>query len=240
MLLEVCVEDLAGLEAAIKGGADRIELCSALALGGLTPSRGMMEAAADAPVPVFVMVRPRAGDFIFSRDEMQAMEKDIRQVREAGLAGVVLGVSRCDSTLDETALRQLVLEATGLGKTLHRAIDLVPDIEQAVETAIELGFDRILTSGQMQTAEMGRLNIRRMVQRAGGRISIMPGSGINADTAETVLRDLAVTEVHASCAQTAEDSDPRLAQLGFSQAGGRKVSEGAVRALKTILQKEAA
>ncbi len=146
-LLEVCVGDPESLIAAIEGGADRIELCSALELGGLTPTPGLMALAARAPVPVYAMVRPRGGDFVFSSSEREAMRADIAGVRAAGLAGVVLGASP-DGTLDGETLADLVQASAGLGTTLHRAFDLVPDIGDAVETAVALGFERILTSGR--------------------------------------------------------------------------------------------
>jgi copper homeostasis protein len=146
-LLEICVADAASLEAAIEGGADRIELCSALELGGLTPSPGLMRLAAQAPIPVYAMIRPRAGDFVFSAREGEIMLADIEAVGGAGLAGVVLGASLPDGRLDEALLSRLHGHARGLGTTLHRAFDLVPDRPAALEAAIALGFERILTSG---------------------------------------------------------------------------------------------
>ncbi len=125
--LEVCVDDAAGLDAAIAGGADRIELCSALTLGGLTPSAGLMAIAAGAAVPVYAMIRPRGGDFVFSSRELDQMRAEIDAVRSAGLAGVVLGASRPDGMLDGSMLQALAEHAKGLGLSLHRAFDCVPD-----------------------------------------------------------------------------------------------------------------
>src|SRR5690606_28852103 len=128
ILLEVCVADAESLDAAITGGADRIELCSALEVGGLTPSPGLMRLAAAAPLPVYAMIRPRSGVFAFGSRETQIMLDDIATVREAGLAGVVLGASWPDGRLDADLLAKFTQASAGLGKTLHRAFDLVPDL----------------------------------------------------------------------------------------------------------------
>src|SRR5450830_141894 len=147
--LEVCVDNAVGLAAALTGGADRIELCSALDTGGLTPSFGLLRAASASPVPVVAMIRPRGGDFCFDEAEIQLMLDDIDAVAAAGLHGVVLGASLPDGQLDHRTLERLVHRAAahGLHCTLHRAIDLCPDLEQATVLAIALGFGRILTSG---------------------------------------------------------------------------------------------
>lgn len=147
MILEICVDDVAGLEAAVRGGADRIELCAALSGGGVTPSAGFMHRAAAYALPVSVMIRPRAGDFVFTRDEADVMKRDIDAARAAGLSGVVLGASLGDGSLDIPLLEELCRHADGLDMTLHRAIDVVPNMDEALEAAIALGFPRILTSG---------------------------------------------------------------------------------------------
>ncbi|MGL6211569.1 MAG: copper homeostasis protein CutC, partial [Paracoccaceae bacterium] len=128
MILEVCVDTVAGLEAAVAGGADRIELCTGLALGGLTPSAGLMRHAAGCGVPVMAMIRPRAGDCVWSEAELLAMEADIAAAQAAGLAGAVLGASMPDGCLDRVALARLVQAAQGMDLTLHRCFDLVPDM----------------------------------------------------------------------------------------------------------------
>ena len=126
--IEVCVDSAASLSAAVAGGADRVELCAALALGGLTPSAGFMAQAAGYGVPVLAMIRPRAGDFVFSTDEVAQMLTDIAAARAAGLAGVVLGASLPDGRLDRDMLAQLMRAAKGMDCTLHRAFDLTPDL----------------------------------------------------------------------------------------------------------------
>lgn len=232
MLLEVCVEDIAGLAAAIAGGGDRIELCSALAVGGLTPSAGLMTAAALAPIPAYAMIRPRAGSFVYSADELAVMKGDIDAARRAGLAGVVLGASLPDGRLDHEMLTALVTHAKGLGKTLHRAFDLVPDVEEAVELAISLGFERILTSGCAKTAVEGIDVIEQAIAIAAGRISIMPGSGVNIGTIGALWPRLAIGEVHASCSVAEPETDERLLAFGFSAPSMRRTDAVTVRALK--------
>ncbi|MDP9756655.1 UNVERIFIED_ORG: copper homeostasis protein CutC [Rhizobium sp. SORGH_AS260] len=155
MILEICVDDVAGLEAAVRGGADRIELCAALSGGGVTPSVGFMHRAAAYGLPVSVMIRPRAGDFVFTRDEADVMKRDIDAARAAGLSGVVLGASREDGSLDLPLLEELRRHANGLDVTLHRAFDVVPAMDEALEAAVALGFSRILTS-RRRTFSAGR------------------------------------------------------------------------------------
>ncbi|ERI15615.1 copper homeostasis protein CutC [Ochrobactrum sp. EGD-AQ16] len=216
-----------GLYSAIEGGADRIELCSALELGGLTPSQALMELASTVPIPVYAMIRPRAGSFCFSAEDEVIMAADIGNARNAGLAGVVLGASLADGSLDVTLLERLIAEAKGLGTTLHRAFDLVPDAETALEQAIALGFERILTSGLSQTAEEGLDNLRHLAGKAGKRISIMPGSGVSAGNVGRIIEATGATEVHASCRVAVEEKDSRAIAFGF--AGERSFRTSAQR-----------
>ncbi|MET0747329.1 MAG: copper homeostasis protein CutC [Rhizobium sp.] len=235
MLLEVCVEDSAGLAAAIAGGADRIELCSALAVGGLTPSAGLMADAGKKACPCYAMIRPRAGDFVWSADDQNVMRSDIDMARQAGLAGVVLGASLPDGRLDRDTLAALVAHANGLGLTLHRAIDLVPDWREAIAIAIDLGFERILTSGGRPTAVEGVDDLERLIALAAGRISIMPGSGLNPHTVGALIPRLSVNEIHASCSVVVEQPDHRLVRLGFSPGAPRRTDTTAVSALKAMI-----
>ncbi|NUB45171.1 copper homeostasis protein CutC [Fertoebacter nigrum] len=233
MLLEVCVDTVAGLEAAVAGGADRIELCAALELGGLTPSAGLMAAAAGCGLPVFAMIRPRAGDFAFSAAEVAVMRADIRAARAAGLAGVVLGATR-GRALDHTVLAELVAEARGMGLTLHRAFDLCgPDFRAAIDLAVQLGFQRILTSGGALTAPQGAAALAGIFAHAAGRIAVMPGAGITAETIGA-LRHLPLAEVHASCS-AAFAADTAAVALGFAAPQMRQTDASRVRALKSAL-----
>ncbi|MFT4150331.1 MAG: copper homeostasis protein CutC [Paracoccaceae bacterium] len=233
VLVEICVDDMAGLDEAVAGGAGRIELCSALGLGGLTPSEGFMRAAAGCGVPVFAMIRPRAGDFAFSRAEVAVMERDIDRARKAGLAGVVLGAGLPDGTLDGAVLARLAKASEGMGRTLHRAFDLVPDFDAALETAVGLGFDRILTSGGARKATEGVAVLDRLFRRAAGRIGIMPGSGVTAATV-AALRHLPLREIHASCARPVA-ADARLSWFGFAPPEARRTARAEVAALRAAL-----
>lgn len=233
-ILEVCVDDARGLDAAVSGGADRIELCSALSVGGLTPSPGLMRIAAQAPVPVYAMIRPRAGGFAYGEADVRQMEADISAVREAGLDGIVVGASREDGALDEATLQRLLAVAR-MPATLHRAIDLAPDLAGAVETAISLGFERILTSGGMRTALEGLEGLKAMTGQAAGRIIIMPGSGITTENVGAVLEALDTREVHASCSSEDMAGGVRERELGFASASMRCTDSEKVRALKARL-----
>ena len=235
VLLEVCVDSAEGLHSAIEGGADRIELCSALELGGLTPSQALMALASKAPIPVYAMIRPHAGSFCFSAEDESLMAADIGNARNAGLAGVVLGASLPDGSLDVTLLERLVAEAKGLGTTLHRAFDLVPDAETALEQAIALGFERILTSGLSQTAEEGLDNLRQLAGKAGKRIGIMPGSGVSADNVGRIIEATGATEVHASCRVSVEEKDSRAIAFGFAAERSFRTSVACVAELKAAI-----
>jgi copper homeostasis protein len=236
-LLEVCVADADSLAAAIAGGADRIELCSALELGGLTPGPGLIALAAQAPMPVMAMVRPRSGDFVFSRPDVEAMRADIAAIRTAGLAGVVLGASKPDGRLDEEVLKLLVEASAGLSLTLHRAIDLVPDWRKGIDLAVELGFDRILTSGGAANAPAGRDTIADMLAYAGERITIMAGSGITPANA-TELMALPLKEVHSSCAAAVPARGEKAVSLGFAGPTRRQTKAEIVAALKRAITGE--
>lgn len=234
MLLEICVDDVEGLDAAVAGGADRIELCAALAVGGLTPTPGLMHHAATAPVPIHTMVRPRAGDFVYSSREVSTMLADIDAVRAHGHAGVVFGANRPDGRLDEAVLRRLLDHAGELDATLHRAFDLVPDAAEAIETAVELGFDRILTSGRASSAIAGVEALAELVTMARGRIAIMPASGISRHNVAALLC-LNVGEIHASGQMNHVPGSAKAVDFGFDSETRRVTSRDEVRGLRTVL-----
>ena len=234
-MLEICVDDPEGLAAAIKGGADRIELCSSLDSGGLTPTAGLVAQAALVPVPVYAMIRPRAGNFCFTALEAEAMLHEIDAMRKAGLAGMVLGASAADNRLDIALLRRLTTQADGMGLTLHRAFDLVPDPFEALEQAIDLGFERILTSGQQLKAIDGIDLLQQLVQRASGRISIMPGSGVNVENAQKILQVTGVHEIHSSGRASRPNPDVRSVELGFASSVSSQTSAVNIRQIKDII-----
>lgn len=236
--LEVCVDNVDGLSAAIAGGADRIELCAALEVGGLTPTSGLLRVAAASPLPVVAMIRPRGGDFCYDAVEIQLMLNEIDAVAATGLQGVVLGASLRNGELDHKTLERLLRRARdhGLESTLHRAIDLCPDLAQATRLAIDMGFARILTSGGARRALEGLGGLQRCLDAAGDRITIMPGAGINADNVGRLLEKLPVREVHASCSEPVAASTPPVLEFGFDAGGRRQTSAAKVAALKTALR----
>lgn len=236
--LEVCVDNTAGLAAALDGGADRIELCSALEIGGLTPSAGLLHMASNSPVPVVAMIRPRGGDFCFDEAETALMLHEIDAVAASGLQGVVLGASLPDGRLDRRTLERLVRRAAqrGLRCTLHRAIDLCPDLAQATRLAIDLGFERILTSGGARSAPEGLDGLQRCYDAAAGRITIMPGAGINAGNVHLLRARLPLTDVHASCSEPLPAPSPMVAAFGFDAGGRRQTGSAKVAALKAKLR----
>lgn len=233
ILLEVCVDDPAGLTEAIAGGADRIELCAALALGGLTPTLGLMQLAAQSGALCYPIIRPRSGDFTYTVAEVEVMRADIRAARQAGLKGVVLGASHRDGRLNEAVLRVLLDEAAELDTTLHRCIDLTPNKPEAVATAKALGFRRILTSGGALTAAGGTETLAAMMQTAGDSLIIMPGSGVSLETLPK-LTPLAFREIHASCASPLPSGGQARA-FGFQSGSEKRTDRTKVAALKAAL-----
>jgi len=233
--LEICVEDIQGVAAAIAAGANRIELCSALDVGGLTPSAGLMQLVKPVPIPVYAMIRPRAGSFHFDSSDERVMQADIDMAREAGLAGVVLGASLPDGHLDTAMLRRLVAHADGLGLTLHRVFDLTPSPLRALDEAVELGFERILTSGGERHAAQALPRLKQLVEYGRGRISIMPGSGVNADNAADIIAATGAHEIHASCRAVIAQAEGRSLELGFSTPEIMQTSGDHIRRLRTAI-----
>ncbi|MDR7221085.1 copper homeostasis protein CutC [Aminobacter aminovorans] len=234
--LEVCVDSPQSLAAAIEGGADRIELCAALETGGLTPSPGLMALAAKAPIPVYAMIRTRPGDFVFDDADVATLLADIDAVRAACLAGVVLGANRLDGSLDRDVLSRLAGHAKGLGMTLHRAFDLAgPDFASAVELAVELGFERILTSGGESTALKGLDALAACFDHAQGRVVIMPGSGVNLDTVAAIKARLPLREIHSSCSVASDAPNGKALELGFVAPRPKHTDAGIVRRMKVAL-----
>lgn len=212
--VEICLETPQGIQAALSAGADRLELCAALDVGGLTPSMGLMRYAAQCPLPALAMIRPRAGSFIFDTDEAAVMRDDIRAAHTAGLAGVVLGALRPDRHLDHDLLLRLSDDCKDMERTLHRAFDLTQDPFAELEFAISAGFTRILTSGQKPTAPEGADCLARLQEEARGRIIILAGSGVKADNASALIHRTGVAEIHASCRKPSV-SRPEEAAFGY-------------------------
>lgn len=203
-ILEVCVDSVRSARAAIDGGADRLEVCTCLPAGGLTPSTGLLTAIRqiDPDIPLMVMVRPRAGDFVYCDLDVEQMLAEIESIKSAGLAdGFVTGVLSPDGAVDQERCKRLLQACSPLPVTFHRAFDLTADAVDAMETIIGLGFSRILTSGQSKSAKAGIEIIQVLLQKAEERITIMAGSGINDKNLETILRETKVREIHASASK---------------------------------------
>lgn len=235
VLLEVCVDSPVGLNAAIAGGADRIELCSSLAVGGLTPSPGFMALAAKSGRPARAMIRPRVGDYVYSEAEIDVMRGDIDAARAAGLAGVVIGASLPNWHLDEKTITRLAEHAKGLELTLNRTVDMSPDPLAAVDMVAALGFRSILTSGGSLKAPDGIQTIAAMVARAGTRVEILAGSGLNPGNVRMMVEKTHVREVHGSFAAPWPGIDEKLVRFGYIAPDARETSEAAVRQAKAAL-----
>jgi copper homeostasis protein len=197
ILVEACVDSVASALAAERGGAGRLELCDNLFDGGTTPSAGMIAAVkAAVRIPVFVIVRPRGGGFVHSRDEAGVMRLDIEAARMLGADGVVVGVLTPESTIDVEQLRPLIDAASPMPVTFHRAFDLARNQEQALETLIQLRVARVLTSGGAPKAIDGVERIGALVRRAAGQIAIMAGGGVREETVQEIVHRSGVREVH--------------------------------------------
>ncbi len=196
-LLESCVETVAAGAAAPADGAGRIELCENLAVGGVTPAPAVLaEVRKRLSIGVFVLIRPRGGDFRYSAQEYEAMRRDVASARELGADGVVIGGLTAAGDLDEAGMRRLLDAAEGLPATFHRAFDAARDPQAALETLIGLGFRRVLTSGQAPTAAEGIPVLAALVQQARGRIGILAGGAIDETNVARIVRETGVTEIH--------------------------------------------
>jgi copper homeostasis protein len=206
ILLETIVSSLDDARAARAGGADRFELCSALALGGLTPSLGTLAAIkAEMSTPVMFMVRPREGGMAYTEGEVAVMERDAELALEHGADGLVFGFLTAHGEVDVPRCRRFVALLNGRDGTFHRAFDVAADPTRALEQLIDLGIPRVLTSGRAPLAVEGIAEIRRTVQQAAGRIRILPGGGIRAATVMEVVRATGVDQVHLSITRAAAD-----------------------------------
>jgi copper homeostasis protein len=204
-IVEVCVDSVEGAVAAQDGGADRVELCSDLLEGGLTPSHGTVRVARERlRIGLMVMVRPRGGDFCYSDAEFAVMREDVADAKAAGADGVVFGLLEPDGTVDRRRTAELVALARPLTVTFHRAFDMTRDPFEALDALVALGVDRVLTSGQEPSALEGIELIARLVDRAGGRMVVMPGGGITARTAGRVAAGCAAREVHFASLEPCE------------------------------------
>jgi copper homeostasis protein len=197
-LLEISVETLEGALAAERGGADRIELCADLSLGGVTPGADLLRAVrAQVRIPIFSMVRPRAGDFVYSTAEFAEMKRAISAMKESGMDGIVLGILTEKGRIDVQRTQELTRLARPLPVTYHRAFDEAADLHQALEDVIQSGAKRILTSGGAKSALEGAALLGELIEAAGERIVIVPGAGISARNIEQVAQQTGAREFHS-------------------------------------------
>lgn len=201
-----CVESAVN---AVKGGASRLELCSELSVGGITPSVGLLrlvkQSIADA-VPVFVMIRPRGGDFCYTDSEVQVMREDITVLKSEGADGFVFGVLTPDGTVHSNTCIELLSLAKPCPVTFHRAFDVTHDPLSQLEVLVNLGFDRVLTSGCANTALEGVVMLKQLVSQANGRIIVMPGAGITVSNIQSIIDQSGAREFHGSASRVRDSA----------------------------------
>ncbi|MFN0013188.1 MAG: copper homeostasis protein CutC [Saprospiraceae bacterium] len=198
-VLEICATNIQSAVAAQQAGAHRIELCSALDSGGLTPSAGLIRVVrGHLDIPVNVLIRPREGNFCYNDAELAIILDDIAVCRQAGADGIVIGALDATCRLDIPKMQAMLAAARGMDVTFHRAFDFVPDPFETLDVLIGLGVSRVLSSGQAATAHDGRFLLKKMVDHAAGRISVMPGAGLSAQNIRAVAAATGASEFHLS------------------------------------------
>ena len=244
--LEACVDSVESAIAAKKGGADRLELCSNLIIGGTTPSLGLFRnVKKHCDLPIHVLIRPRYGDFHYTDEEQQVMLEDIETFRKEGAAGVVIGALNPDGSLNEGFMKKAIENTKGMLISLHRAFDVCADPHAALETAIDLGVDIILTSGQKNHCLEGMELIADLVQQATGRIEVMVGSGVSASAIKKLYPATKATSYHMS-GKSVKPSAMFFRKDGVSMGVASldeysiwQTTEGNIRAAKEVLEEYA-
>ncbi len=244
ILVEICCGSLEDALEAAAGGADRVELCSALFLGGLTPSFGTIaEAKARLKIPVVVMIRPRGGGFCYTPTEMAVMERDTVLAGEQGADGIVFGILKADGAIDEERCRRIRKLIGSRQAVFHRAFDVTPDPFRSLDQLVEMGFTRVLTSGQEDTAPEGAALIKRLIDYAGDRIEVLPGGGIKPNTLRQIVEATGCKQVHLTAFKTLADTSVRgrpFVTFGGAlyppedqyQVTDRRLVEGVITAVK--------
>jgi len=233
--IEVVAYNLHSVIAAIRAGADRIELCASPDEGGTTPSYGIIAQARKlCPLDLYVMIRPRGGDFLYSGYEFNAMMQDIGQCQRLSVDGLVFGILKQDGSLDVERCKSLIEKAKPLKTTCHRAFDMTRDPFEALEDCIAAGFDRILTSGHKQKAIEGAELISNLIKQAAGRIKIMPGSGINDNNATHIITITGANEIHLS-AGTFVNSEMKYMNQEIQSMGNTPGSEYQIKSVNEAM-----
>jgi copper homeostasis protein len=200
VLVEAAVDSLDDALAAVEGGADRLELCANLLVGGTTPDRALIEAVlARVDIPVYAMIRPRGGSFVYTGDELDQMRRDLMDAIGLGCAGVVLGVLDQENRIDIGRTQSLAEIGGGDRVTFHRAFDRTPDIFAAADALMSIGISRVLTSGGAPNAGDGAEILGALVARAAGRLEVLAGGGVRAHNVRDIIQRSSVREVHARC-----------------------------------------
>lgn len=207
MILEICANSYQSAKNAQDAGAHRIELCQELSVGGITPSYGLLKkVVGEIDIPVFVLIRPRSGNFVYTDDEFQIMKNDIQLCKDLGYKGIVSGILKADSTLDVQRTQTLIDLAKPLSFSFHRAFDEVKNPKEALLQLIDMGADRVLTSGQKATAEEGLELLKVLHSIAENKLTIIAGGGVSAKNV-MLFKEAGLIEVHASASTTREDSN---------------------------------
>lgn len=197
--LEVCIDSVTSALAAEKAGAHRLELCGNLAEGGTTPSTGMVQMIqAVCALPIMMMIRPRGGDFLYSRMEFAVMEREIEEAKRLGVMGIVIGLLTKDGQIDKNRTARLIERARPMQVTFHRAFDMCRDPLEGLKVLRDLNVDRVLTSGLEASAPEGSALLSKLVKQAANKLIIMPGGGINGDNAAKLVTETGVKEIHAT------------------------------------------
>lgn len=200
--VEICAQSLTSALIAQEGGADRIELCAALEIGGITPSYATLkEVKKRLNIEICVLIRPRGGDFFYSDLEYEIIKQDILFCKELGVDGVVVGVLRRNKEIDTDKMKELLELARPMQVACHRAFDQTPDGLVAMEQLIELGYDRILTCGQAEDVLRGKEKLKQLIEKANGRIAIMPGNGVTLENAMEILNHTKAQDIHMTAKQ---------------------------------------
>jgi copper homeostasis protein len=241
--IEICAESVSGAVAAQNGGADRVELCQGLIEGGTTPSAAAIKLARRAlTIHLHVLLRPRGGDFLYTDSEMEVLREDLVIARELGANGIVFGFLTASGEIDRDRTAEIIKLARPLSVTFHRAFDMCKDAVAGLESLIELGVDRVLTSGQEATCVDGIGLIARLQKQAAGRIIVMPGGGINPGNAARIVAATGVSEIHLSAGSLVQSRmqfrNERCSMGGSGRAGEyerKETDEKVVRAVREAL-----
>lgn len=198
-VLECCTDSLESVKNAVRGGANRLELCGNLVIGGTTPSFALFEQVKEiCDTRINVLIRPRFGDFCYTKEEMKQMAREIRWFREHGANGVVIGILNPDGTLNTEGMKYLLEEAGTIEVTLHRAFDMCRNPQEVLEQAVSFGIHNILTSGQQESAPKGAKLLKQLQQQADGRIQILAGGGIHAGVIRSLYEETGILDYHMS------------------------------------------